>query len=77
MRDWSSTRVAGSIMSEPQASVVSSCQLSQLRKNAPPPRCCQAPVIAGRQVTACMAVEPLRVRVKPKPSRRKARLVLP
>ncbi len=39
--------------------------------------CCQAPVIAGRQVTACMAAAPLRERVKPKPSRRKLRSVRP
>ncbi len=71
MRDWSSTRVAGFTRSSPCASVVSSCQLSELRKNAPPPGCCHAPVIAGRQVTACIAAEPLRVRVKPKPTRRK------
>ena len=28
--------------------------------SAPPPRCCQAPVTAGRQVTACMLAAPLR-----------------
>ena len=44
---------------------LSSFQVPELEWKAPPPRCCQAPVMAGMQSAACMAVAPLRWRVKP------------
>src|SRR5260370_17586327 len=52
-------------------------QIAALLKKAPPPSYCQAPVTAGMHSAACICAAPLRLRVKPYPTRNNERLVCP
>jgi hypothetical protein len=63
--DMSSARVSARLRSVPVSRDLSSPQVPELEWKAPPPACCQAPVMAAIDSTACIAVEPLRWRVKP------------